>query len=186
MGAFYVNYTVKLANQKSVVKALAGRKAFVTPEQSGAVVVFDQESDNQDQAAIAKLAMHLSTSLRCTVFAILVHDSDIFWFQLYEDGKLRDQYNSMPDYWSSGAEPSGPEGGDAARLCAAFRCDGNAEVESILRMSQEDYPDAMDRHADLVRALNLPDYAVGYGFQDVLRGDLPKSLSAEEMVSSYS
>jgi hypothetical protein len=67
MGAFYVNYTVKLANQQSVVKALAGRTAFVSPEQSGAVVIFDQQSDNQDQTEIAELAMHLSTSLRCTV-----------------------------------------------------------------------------------------------------------------------
>ncbi len=186
MGAFYVNYTVKLANQKSVVKALAGRKAFVSPEQSDAVVVFDQQSDNQDQTAIAKLAMRLSASLRCTVFAVLVHDSDIFWYQLYEGGKLSDQYDSTPDYWSFKSEPSGPEGGDAARLCAAFRCGGTAEVENILRASQETYPDAMDRHADLARALNLPDYAVGYGFESVIRGDLPKGLSTENMLPSYS
>ena len=184
MGAFYVNDTVKLANQESVIKALAGRKAFVSPEHSGAVVVFDQQSDSQDETAIAELAMHLSTALRCTVFAVLVHDSDVFWYQLYQDGKLSDQYNSTPDYWSDEAESSDPEGGDAARLCAAFHSGEVAAVENILRASEEDYPDAMDRHADLVRALHLPDYAVGYGFQDALRGDLPNGLSSENMAAS--
>jgi hypothetical protein len=118
-------------------------------------------------------------------FAVLVHDSDIFWYQLFEDGKLSDQYNSAPDYWSDESESSDPEGGDAARLCAAFRCGELAAVENILRTSEETYLDAMDRHADLARALNLPDYAVGYGFQDVLRGDLPNGLSAEDMVAIY-
>jgi len=184
MGAFYVNYTVKLADQKSVVNALGGRKAFVSPERNGTVVVFDQESDNQDQNAIAKLAAHLSTGLHCIVFAALVHDSDILWYQLYQEGRLSDQYNSTPDYWSAKSEPSEPEGGDAAQLCAAFNCSDVAEVEIILRATSETYSDAMDRHADLVRALNLPDFAVGYGFESVMRGDLPKGLTAENMIAS--
>jgi len=45
MGVFCVNYTVKGADSKSMVGALAGRKAFVCPERSGCVVVFDEESD---------------------------------------------------------------------------------------------------------------------------------------------
>jgi hypothetical protein len=94
MGAFYVNYTVKGADQQSVVRALSGRKAFVTPEWNGFTVVFDEESDKQDQVTIAILAVQLSTELRSTVLALLIHDSDILWFQLYEGGKLTDQYNS--------------------------------------------------------------------------------------------
>jgi hypothetical protein len=43
MGAFYVNYTVKGSEQKAVVLALSGRKAFVTAERNGYIVEFDKE-----------------------------------------------------------------------------------------------------------------------------------------------
>jgi len=185
MGAFYVNYTVKGADKKSVVCALASRKAFVSPERNGCVVVFDEESDKQDQGVIAKVASHLSATLRTTVLAVLNHDSDILWYQLYKGGSLIDQYNSTPDYWSAKSEPSPPEGGDAKELCGVFNCGDIAEVERILRMSWREYPDAGKRHADLSRVLNLPDFAVGYGFRAVAQGYLPEDLSAEALTPTH-
>jgi hypothetical protein len=186
MGAFYVNYTVRVTDQKSAVKALAGKKAFVSPEQNGSVVTCEQESDKQDEKTIAKLATELSRRLHCTVFAVLLHDSDILWYQLYLDGKLSDQYNSTPDYWSAKPEPSGPAGGDAKQLCAAFACTEVAAVERILRATWQTYPDAMSRHADLVQALGLPDFAVGFGYEGTIQGYLPAGLSAENIVASHS
>jgi len=184
MGASYVNYTIKNAGQMSIARCLSKQRAFVSREHNEAMVVFDQESDKQDEKVIAKLATQLSSSLDCTVFAVLLHDSDILWYQLYQRGRLRDHYNSTPDYWSQTAEPSGPKGGDATQLCAALGCTEVARVESILRAPQRTYPDAMTRHADLVDALKLPDFAVGYGFESILRGDLPKGLSAEDMMAT--
>jgi hypothetical protein len=184
MGAFYVNYTVKGADPNSVVRALAGRKAFVSPEQSGCVVVFEEESDKQNEGGIARIAAHLSASLQTTVLVVLNHDSDILWYQLYEGGTLIDQYNSTPGYWSPKSEPSPPEGGDAKRLCRAFNCGDSAEVEQILRMSWKEYPDAGKRHADLCRILNLPIFAVGYGFRAVSQGYLPEGLPAEALTTS--
>jgi hypothetical protein len=55
MGAFYVNYTVIGADPKTVVRALAGRNAFVSPERSGCVVVSDEESDKQNEGQSRKL-----------------------------------------------------------------------------------------------------------------------------------
>lgn len=184
MGAFYVNYTVKLADQKSVAKALSGRKAFVSPEWNGFTVVFDAQSDDQDQDAIAKLAGQLSASLQSAVLALLNHDSDILWYQLYESGALTDQYNSTPDYWSSKSELSPPDGGDAKRLCCVFKCSNVAQVERILRASAEEYPDATDRHADLVRSLNLPSFAVGYGFGAIAQGYFPDGLTEENLAAA--
>jgi hypothetical protein len=184
MGAFYVNYTVKGADQQSVVRALSGRKAFVTPEWNGFTVVFDEESDKQDQVTIAKLAVQLSTELRSTVLALLIHDSDILWFQLYEGGKLTDQYNSAPSYFSPKSEILPPEGGDAERLCSVFQCKDDAKVERILRASYKEYPFAGDRHADLVQVLNLPTFAVGYGFRSVALDYLPEGLSAEDLATA--
>jgi hypothetical protein len=183
MGAFYVNYTVKGADPKSIVSALAGRRAFVCPERSGCVVVFDEESDKQDQGVIAKVAAQLSASLQTTVLAALNHDSDILWYQLYQSGTLIDQYNSTPDYWTPKSEPSLPEGGDAKRICRAFNCGDIPEVERILRMPWKAYPDAGERHADLSRVLNLPSFAVGYGFNAVVLGYLPEGLSADDLTA---
>ena len=184
MGAFYVNYTVKGADQKSVVCALSGRKAFVSPEWNGFIVVYDEQSDKQDQGEIAKLARQLSAELRSTVLALLIHDSDILWFQLYEGGTLTDEYNSAPSYFSPSTGMSLPEGGKAERLCSVFQGKDVAKVERILRAPFKEYPFANDRHADLVQALNLPTYAVGYGFRAVALEYLPEGLSAEDLVAT--
>ena len=67
MGNFYTNYTLKGPSQQAVAAALAGRSAIVTPAQDGCVVVFDEQSDDQDSAVITELASHLSRELRCRV-----------------------------------------------------------------------------------------------------------------------
>jgi len=184
MGAFYVNYTIKGADRKSIIKALSGRTAFVSPERNGYTIVFDKESDSQNQKVIAKLAAQLSTSLHRTVLTVLNHDSDIFWYQLYENGTLTDQYNSTPDYWSPKSEPAPPDGGDAQRLCTAFKCSDVAEVERILRTSRKEYPDATNRHAHLFRVLGLPSLAVGFGFAPIAQGYLPDGLSVEDLAAT--
>lgn len=106
------------------------------------------------------------------------------WYQLYENGTLTDHYNSTPDYWTPKAELSPPEGGDAKRLCEAFGFGDVAEVERILRMSCEECPVAEERHADLTRVLNLPSFAVGYGFSAVADGYLPEGLSADDLTAT--
>jgi hypothetical protein len=159
MDAFYVNYTVKGSDQKAVFRALSGRKAFVAAERNGYIFVFDKEADAQNQEAIAKLAEQLSASLQSTLITVLIHDSDILRYQLYECGGLNDEYNSTPDYWSPKLRPSPPKSGDARRLCAAFNWHDVTEVERILRVSWKHYPDATGRLSNLVRMLGLPGLA---------------------------
>jgi len=76
---FYVNYTLRGPGQESVVAALASRSAIVTPEKDECVVVFDEESDNQNDEIIAEFASRLSGQLRCPWLAGLNHDDDILW-----------------------------------------------------------------------------------------------------------
>src|SRR5262245_28249420 len=100
MGNFYTNYTLRGPSQQAVAAALSGRTAIVTPASNGAVVVFDEESDSQDSHAIAQLGAHLSQTLNCPVLAVLNHDDDILFYQLYEGGAQTDQYCSAPGYFS--------------------------------------------------------------------------------------
>lgn len=181
MGGFYTNYTLRGPSQKAVASALAGRKAMVSPESRGCVVAYDEASDDQDGEVIAALASQLSRSLHCPVLAVLDHDDDILWYQLYEDGRLTDEYDSTPGYFDPSAEPSAPAGGDAARLCRAFGATDVDAVEAILRKSTFDadgYAFAHERHADLIRTLDIPEFAVLNTYASFERGEIPDGFSA--------
>jgi len=190
MGNFYTNYTLRGPSQQSVAGALAGRSAIVTPAQDGCVVVFDEESDQQNQEIITELASRLSGQFRCPLLAVLNHDDDILWYQLYLSGELVDEYNSAPGYFETEDEEAamaGPEGGDAERLCAAFGSNAIAEVEAILRKPGADadgYVFAVERHGDLAAALGIPSFGVGAGFGTISSGELPEDWNANELVKT--
>lgn len=187
MGGFYSNYTLRGPSQQAVVSALAGRKAIVTPEDNGCIVVFEEQTDDQDMEFIGHLATYLSENLHCSVLAVVDHDDDILYYQLYEDGDLIDEYDSTPGYFDPSAEPSAPAGGNARRLCAAFDASDNAAVEKILRKSsfgKDGYSFAFQRHADLVRALGLSDFAVGKAYASFERGEYPDGLTAKDIMRS--
>lgn len=184
MGNFYTNYTLRGPTQKDVAAALAGRNAIVTPQMSGSLVVFDEASDDQNHEHIAELAEMLSSKFQCPVLAVLNHDDDILWYQLYERGRLMDEYDSAPDYFEPAAEPEPPKGGDAKRLCSVFGSDEVTEVERILRQSQEKngYAFAFERHLDLVKALGLPDFAVGTCYSSFESDQCPEGLSPGDLI----
>jgi hypothetical protein len=185
MGNFYTNFTLRGPSQQAVAKALAGRSAIVTPAQDDCVVVFDEQSDTQDEAIISPLAASLSRELGCPVLAVLNHDDDIFWYQLYLRGELADEYDSSPGYFDPSAEPSSPIGGDALKLCSAFGVGNVAEVESVLRKSafdEDGYTFAVERHTDLARLLGIPSFGVGSGFQYIAEGELPDGLEQDDLV----
>jgi len=185
MGNFYVNYTLRGPSQQAVAAALAGRTTIVTPARDGCLVVFDEQSDEQDTDLIAALAAQLSSDFHCPVLAVLNHDDDILWYSLYEDGERTDEYDSSPGYFDAAAAPSAPAGGDAQRLCAAFR-GGNVEaVKGVLRKSSYDedgYTFAVERHADLVRGLGLPAFGVGTAYASFECDELPEGLSLEDVI----
>jgi hypothetical protein len=179
MGNFYTNYTLRGPSQQSVVALLAGHSAIVTPAENGCITVFDEESDEQDQKIIAAFASRLSGEFSCPVLAVLNHDDDIFWYQLYLNGELVDEYNSCPDYFDQSDEGADSSGGDAQKLCKAFTVNTIAEVEKILRNS-DDYTFAVERHADLANALGIPLSGVGISFRGFSDGELELPAGLEE------
>ena len=117
--------------------------------------------------------------------AVLNHDDDILWYQLYADGKLVDEYDSTPGYFDSAAEPSAPAGGDARKLCSALGSTNAAEVERILRKSGFDddgYTFAFERHTDLVRALGITEFGVGTSYASFENDELPAGLSVADVI----
>ena len=185
MGEFYVNYALRGPSQQAVAATLAGRRAAIAPSRNGCIVVFDEASDDQDQSVIGALALKISGDLACPVLAVLNHDDDILWYQLYVAGKLVDEYDSTPGYFDPSAKPSVPAGGNAALLYSAFGAGGVVAVESVLRKpsyGHGGYASAHDRHADLVQALGLPEYVVGVAYASFERGEFPDGLSRQDML----
>lgn len=67
------------------------------------------------------MAEELSRPFHCPAFFTFGYDSDVFGYTLYEDGSIRDEYESAPDYDATGCgsgQREGPPGGKADVLCA--------------------------------------------------------------------
>src|ERR1017187_9823794 len=67
---------------------------LVAPEMQGWTAIYS--SRGQD----GNVAKGLHKLLKTEVLFTLVHDSDIFCYDYYRDGKLVDEYNSQPDYFA--------------------------------------------------------------------------------------
>ena len=186
MGSFYTNITLRTTQRGAVRDHLAAaqRKAYISPVVGGALVVFDQASEEQDLEELGRIASHLSQRCSCPALALMIHDDDILLYRLYEKGALVDQYTSAPEYFEGG--DAHPAGGDAARLGTAFgRPEVKDALEEILRRSKdapEAYTFETDRHTDLVRVLGLPSAAVGTGYNYIEANELPPELAADDLI----
>lgn len=166
MGNFYTNITVKGPSQKELADFIQaqGRTAHVSNTVRSYTVVFDQKCEEQDTRVLAKLSSKLSSKLRCPALAVMNHDDDILLYQLYDNGKLVDDYNSCPDYFSTRAKsPRPPQGGDLKKLADTFGVEYPGD-EATLILRRNDYAFAVDRHEELARALGMPDFVAGLGY----------------------
>lgn len=192
MGNFYVNYTLRGPDQQAVAAVLAGRASIVSPLQNDCVVVFDEESEEQNPEVIAELAARLSRRLKCPLLAVVNHDDDILKYQLFLNGDLMDEYDSTPGYFGGEEEDDDeapavnePQGGNAMLLCEAFGAKAVSEAEHILRkpaLSEDGYVFAFERHADLVAALGIASFGVGTSFGALVDGELPEDLDENALM----
>jgi hypothetical protein len=192
MGSFYTSHTVHGPAQAQILDWLQDRPAYVSSTTDNAItIVLDEASESQDPAELAGLASGLSARFNCPVLALLNHDDDVLYFELYENGKKTDQYNSTPDFMGeepdedeAGDEAGGdgrtpPSGGDATRLAAAFGGDA-AAVEAALRGTG--FVLQVERHKALATALNIPGFAIGIGYHYAAAKDYPDDVPPETYV----
>ena len=116
----------------------------------------------------------------------LIHVGDYFHcigncyiiYQLYNCGKIVDEYFSAHDIFDFDAVTSYSVSGDVGAVCSAFGKNENAHrLESILK---EEYEYEHKRHRDLVRTLGLPDFAVCSGYTTIRAGEMPSGVQAHE------
>jgi hypothetical protein len=194
MGNWYTNVSVKGAQQSDVVALLEelGRRAYVTPETMGWIVVYDQQTDEFDLGILESLALTLSTRLACTALASCNADDDVLWLALYENGSLSTRYASSRKAFEDGDEF--PELAEAAQVFARVfqRPEAKQQVLSLLRKSHGilgllsfylkirlGYIVEVARHLDLSNLLGMPRAAVGLGYTYVNKGEIPEGIDRE-------
>jgi hypothetical protein len=196
MGNWYTNVAVKGAQQTHVVAALEelGRRAYVTPETSGWIVVYDQQTDEFDLGVLESLALTLSTRLSCTALASCNADDDVLWLALYENGGLSTRYASSRKAFEDGGEF--PDLQQTAQVLARVfeKPDVKSQVLSVLRKShgvlgllslylkiRVAYVVEVQRHLDLSNLLGMPRAAVGLGYTYVNKGETPEGMDREAL-----
>jgi len=160
-----------------------GRTAFLSPTVGRFTTVYDRETEGHDFDVIEQVGLELSRRLECAVLGVALHDDDVLYYWLFQEGELRDFYNSCPDYFEADAqEPRPPEGGDADVLCNAFGQFDAATIEEILRLNLLDDDATIlgeeGRHEALAKALGMPSFPVGLGYDGIEQGYLPERHKA--------
>jgi len=192
MGNWYTNVCLKDVDQVTVVATLdeLGRRAYVTPDIGGWIIVYDQESDKFDLNELESLALTLSTRLQCTALASFNADDGVLWLGIFENGKLSTRYASEKKQFEDGGEfPLVPEVAEV--LCRVFEApEKNQQVRKILRRPHGilgllstffkvriAYVVEVLRHGDLAETLGIPLASVGLGYEYINRGETPEGLT---------
>jgi len=170
MGAFFTNYQVRsesTSRVRDIVGSVAQARAYISPPSNGWVTVYDERSDDQDDAIIQELAGELSGTLKTTVLAFLVHDSDVAMYWLYRDGALVDEFNSNPHYFEDQGEEAGERlrGDTQALLPSCVPGTTAAQLEAILHPAEGRSLMAEDLLADLAPLLGIDPARISIGFR---------------------
>jgi hypothetical protein len=99
MGSNFVNFQVKSTDAAAVIAAATGlvqARAYVSPVKTGWVTLYDEKCESQDAYEIGRIGEELSLKLNTAVLVILVHDSTLLVYYLFDNSDLLDEYNSNP------------------------------------------------------------------------------------------
>ncbi len=174
MGAHYGTIHVLTEDRDEVKRAVESitskrtKRFLIAPPIDGWVTVFP-ENNGQDDSVSEALAEKLPTK---TVLCTLVHDDDIFAYSYFENGALKDRYNSCPNYFDD--KNTEPRGGNAKAFAELLK-DGKkiSKLQSLLDEKSMTFEgERLEQFAGL---LNLPNAVTAYEYlQDGERDGIEK------------
>jgi hypothetical protein len=185
MGAFFVNFHVKTRSRKSVMTVLRNlidTRAYVSSSRGGWVSVYEERTSSQDDEEIARLGRELSSHLEAPVIGFLVHDSDVLRYWLFEGGQLRDEFDSLPDYFQPTTEDTRKRLQGKPEVLRKYSKRGTTpeSLQSHLRQGGAGFELAESRLEGLAALLGIDSDRVTLDFQDFERGELsPQDVEAK-------
>ncbi|GIW06717.1 MAG: hypothetical protein KatS3mg060_1522 [Dehalococcoidia bacterium] len=99
MSATFANISVRTDQQETVYELVDDGDAFISPPILGWVTVFDRQASEGDLSRLAELAALLSEALQTAAIAFMVIDGDAFFYLVFDNGTLQDEYASDPDFF---------------------------------------------------------------------------------------
>ncbi|BAY59753.1 hypothetical protein NIES2135_66300 (plasmid) [Leptolyngbya boryana NIES-2135] len=103
MGAWFVNYQVWSDSQvdvSEIVEQLSSGKCYISPPEGGWISVYDEMAENYQNPQlyeyIANIVSSISSQLNTSVFAFIVFSGVEFFYFLYKDGQVYDEFCSDP------------------------------------------------------------------------------------------
>ena len=173
MSSFYANITTRgpAAAELAAYLRQTGQIAYVSPAGGDAAVIFHSDLGGQEA-----LAGDVSRQFNCPALLVMAASPTTLLYQLYRDGEQIDSYVSSPHDELDLGDSATPAG-DADILCEAFELERAARgVRRVLDRPTDEtrgYALAVNRHGELARALRLPLFAAGAGFDSIEIGELP-------------
>jgi hypothetical protein len=106
------------------------------------------------------------------VIAFTVHDSDVFWYWLFDNGAIVDNYDSAPNYFEDGSKT--PSGGNAEALkpyCLDVAT--REQIDTILHPRPEDMATfAEDIACNLAKIMGISTECARASFGYIMQGDI--------------
>lgn len=102
MGSHYSSIQIRTDDWlqvKAAVEIVAkdlGKKFLIAPVLDGWIGVYPDDSGNDERCAAI-----LAKALAKDVIQLIIHDSDVFYYNLFRGGELINEYSSDPDYFES-------------------------------------------------------------------------------------
>src|SRR5262249_14981136 len=139
---------------EEMARALNGR-LLVGPELNGWIGLYPNDSLSGEG-----FAAEVSKKLETSVLALMVHDSDIFIYNFYQQGQVIDEYSSSPDYFEevSQAERERLRGKPEVFQHLSSPAETVAELRSLLSSKDDEEflfaENRLEKFADLLSIKN--------------------------------
>ena len=167
MGAFFTNCNVRTKDTAKCAKALASSissRALMTDSKHGWITVYDAESESQNINILRHLANELSEKLKTVAIGILIHDSDILQYLVYENGKLVDQFDSKPDYSGPVSDAQKKEWRGHFSKLLPYAAKGTA-LSDFKRVAEKECVFEEERVGEFSKLLGIDPSRAGTGFK---------------------
>ena len=145
-------------------------------------VIFDKEMEDQDFASIHRFVKGMTDTLSCVGLVAVIHDDDVLFLTLVENGVVVDRYDSSPGYFDSEVSHLPPKGGHAELICRHFRRpDSHHHLRQLLRANliEGDMPGIVGekaRYSAIASTIGLPDFCAHVTYSSIAGEYLPKEF----------